>query len=407
MKQNNPLLTVIIPTIKKRVDNRLLHAVKSAVAIPAPDIEIIVHLDGSPGQPEFDLRREIPDKRFRVIDYPDALSMSENWNAAMHHASGEYVILIGDDDGVRKEVYEVAKWARDNRYDCVLQPNTKIYYWPSYPSDEHAGQIRAMKPTGKVVPLDMEHIRKYNSFGPKTRHYKLLPEVYHGLMRRKVMDAMKAKTGRYFGSAIPDLYFAFAMPPFINKAVMIDYPFSLSGYSGKANSGKFKASKIAIEKTSVQSHASWPAMVPETTDFVSYYAKSKLDAYHDTGQEELISSINPPLSYAHALFNRPWSKKRFHRLIRDYAKALKESTNSVTVGYSRLVFWLVIVAFQRVSLLLPPTFHLCERKNNEIFKKKPDWYDTSQDMTSALSGLDHYLQSCGITLRSILATNSL
>lgn len=391
MTENKPLLTVLIPTIKSRVDNRLLQAVQSAVAIPARDVEIIVHLDGSPGKPDYDILREIHDKRFRLIEHPDALTMSENWNAAMNHASGEYVILIGDDDAVRQDVYEVATWARKNQYDCVLQPNTKIYYWPSYPSAGLAGHIRAMKPTGKVIPLDMENIRKYNSYGPKARHYKLLPEVYHGLMRREVMDAMKARTGRYFGSAIPDLYFAFAMPPFLKKAVMIDYPFSLSGYSGKANSGKFKGAKTAIESKSVRSDSSWPVTVPETTDFVSYYAKSKLDAYRDTGQEELIPNINPPLSYAHALINRPWSRNRFVRLVLDYGKVVKQSKDSAPVGYYRLMFWLAIVAVQRVSLLLPPAFHLCERKNNEIFKEKSDLLEPAKDMSEALKELQAFI----------------
>ena len=43
---------------------------------------------------------EVASPKVRYLRTPDALAMSSNWEFALSHARGEFVILMGDDDGL-------------------------------------------------------------------------------------------------------------------------------------------------------------------------------------------------------------------------------------------------------------------------------------------------------------------
>src|SRR6476660_1561423 len=93
-----PLLSVIVPTLNR--PDTLLYALKTMARQPAAaDCEFIVQNNGgNPGVAE--MVADLCDKRFRHFASDAVLTMSDNWEMALGHASGEYITFIGDDDGL-------------------------------------------------------------------------------------------------------------------------------------------------------------------------------------------------------------------------------------------------------------------------------------------------------------------
>jgi glycosyltransferase involved in cell wall biosynthesis len=88
-------VTIGIPTINR---SRLaLRAIGSALAQSYADIEVIVSDDGSTDD-TVQRVRELQDRRVVLFEQPTRLGLVGNFNFCLHHASGEFFLLLGDDD---------------------------------------------------------------------------------------------------------------------------------------------------------------------------------------------------------------------------------------------------------------------------------------------------------------------
>jgi hypothetical protein len=295
---------------------------------------------------------------------------------------------VGDDDAVFPWIGDAAAWAEKEGLDNLLQRGESLYYWPSYPKPDKAGLLISNPYSGRIEYPDILAVIRENSHGPKMPNYPLQPEVYHGLMRREVVEAMKRKTGRYFGSVIPDLYFAFAVAPFVRKYAIVDFPFSLSGHSGKANAARF-AKKRMDEQARQYFEYPWAPEIPRTGDYVSFYMDSKMTAYRESGQEDLLRNLNLPLCYAMALINRPWKVQKFRRLLKQFSR--REVNGFKWAGWLGLAFYCLWVAVMRINLKMPYQLHLFERKHNAIFKTMPAFQARVETIEEALKVLQKRL----------------
>lgn len=88
-------MTLAIPT-RNRV--RLLEiALQSALRQSYPLLEILVSNNASSDGTDR-LLASVHDSRLRVLTQSTMLGMAENWNACLHAATGEYFLLLNDDD---------------------------------------------------------------------------------------------------------------------------------------------------------------------------------------------------------------------------------------------------------------------------------------------------------------------
>ncbi|HCC30040.1 MAG TPA: hypothetical protein DEQ03_08305, partial [Marinilabiliales bacterium] len=143
---NQPLLSVVVPTKRSRLDELSRQAIASALSIASPNIEIVLHVDDDlqGNQHAIDVptfAATFQDSRIRWFLNPEPLTMTQNWEMAIGRATGEYLIIIGDDDSIRPEVLQFAEWAKKHNLDNVLGNGNVQYYWPSYPAIKNAGTV--------------------------------------------------------------------------------------------------------------------------------------------------------------------------------------------------------------------------------------------------------------------------
>lgn len=106
--------------------------VESVLVQDYESVEVIISCDHcTDGSAEF--VRSLHDPKVRLIEPSVRLSMSEHWDWALSHASGEWQIFVGQDDALQSYFFMLA----DNLTDDASKKGVKIvcsrrayYFWP-------------------------------------------------------------------------------------------------------------------------------------------------------------------------------------------------------------------------------------------------------------------------------------
>lgn len=122
--------SILIPTYNpgKYIEGCL----ESIVSQSYDDVEIIISDDSSTdGTREY--LATLNDPRVSVVYPPESMSMSEHWDWLLSHAKGEWVIFVGQDDGLQAHFFELAdalvETAQQNKLRAIASERA-YYFWP-------------------------------------------------------------------------------------------------------------------------------------------------------------------------------------------------------------------------------------------------------------------------------------
>lgn len=270
-----PFITLIIPT-RERAET-LRFTLETALDQTKDNFEVIVSDNFS----QDNTRRVVDsfrDPRLKYFNTGRRLSMCDNWDFAVAHAKGHYVIVIGDDDGI-------LPGAIDRLQSFIRLNPSPIYYWQAHeyywPIDDKPPAITHLAPT--VPPRQMD-LRKLVSFAVRwgTWRYGALPLLYHSAVRKDILEKIKSRTGRVFHSTNPDVFMAFALPVFADKAVNVGEGLTVSGRSAKSNGGSSvaKDGEVVFQKF-VREYGDYrmhPTLYPGAPFAANMYADTALVA---------------------------------------------------------------------------------------------------------------------------------
>ncbi|MBR0778028.1 glycosyltransferase [Bradyrhizobium diazoefficiens] len=224
-----PLLSVIVPTLNR--PDTLLYALETmARQPPEADCEFIVQNNG--GNPRVaEMVAGLDDKRFRYFASDAVLTMSDNWEVALSHASGEYITFIGDDDGLMPYACATAAEMLAERKIDLLSWSAFSYYWPSYHNAAFRNRLLAeidLASSAERVSSRSELARVYGF----QAQYARLPMIYNSFVHRRVVERMRAIAGRYFVGASPDVASGIANAALTDSFVRLSRPLGIAGFSG-------------------------------------------------------------------------------------------------------------------------------------------------------------------------------
>jgi FkbM family methyltransferase len=231
-----PRLSVVIPTRGRT--GTLVSTLRTCVAQEFADCEFVVS-DNSGGDGVREVLGRFDDPRVRHARTPRLLAMTDSWEFAVAQARGEYVTVIGDDDGLLLHALSEIDRILGLIGDSVLRWESVCYTWPDLPAQPHAApnellipltQVDAYHPVYRVdarrAILDAAHSRI---------SYAQLPMIYASAIPRSLLDRLRSRTGRVFRSAFPDVYSAFAVAHLAGRYHSCTAPMGLSGQSGTSN----------------------------------------------------------------------------------------------------------------------------------------------------------------------------
>lgn len=266
-----PILSIVMPT-----HNRAQYAgpaITGILAYPSRDFELVVSDTSSDGRLNAFLKERpelLNDPRFVLVRPEGPSNVTDNHNSAVAAARGNYICIIGDDDGVSRSLFDAANWAAQMNVDAISHRILANYAWPDFRSKlagaRHGSRLylprRIGPPKWRSAAADLGALLDRGLQGTQET-----PRCYHGLVKRQVFERIKERTGAYFHGSSPDMSGAVSVACLIENYIEVDIPLTIPGVSAKSNSGRnamntHKGALLSESQTSSFEHSGWARGVP-------------------------------------------------------------------------------------------------------------------------------------------------
>ena len=145
-------VSVLLPTRNRLEYLRL--AIETVLRQDNPNWELVVS-DNASAEDIAGYVSALGDKRIRYVRSEDFVSVTENWNNALAHSTGDWVVMLGDDDGLLpgfvRRIHELAE--RTVTPDLIYT-NALLLTYPGATPEDPAGSL---KPYGYAEFLRGHH----------------------------------------------------------------------------------------------------------------------------------------------------------------------------------------------------------------------------------------------------------
>lgn len=227
--------SILLPT-RNRLD-LLRYAVESVRLQDYPDWEIIIS-DNASTEDVSGYVASCADGRIRYYRTERLLPVTENWNATVERSTGDYLIMLGDDDGLMR--------------NCLATAHRLINEW-RYPDAVYTQALQFAYPG--VIPGHSQAFVQvaYNAFLEGVEQPFLLSQqkaremvrsamsfrlwygfnMQHFIISRKLVETLRNK-GSFFQSPYPDYYAANAVLLAAETVLANPQPLVMIGISPKS-----------------------------------------------------------------------------------------------------------------------------------------------------------------------------
>lgn len=376
-----PILSIIIPT-----KNRYTYLESCLKAISfnynRPDVEIIITDNSS-------IKKNIKSlSLFSNIHYSysaEPISQVENFENAMSKVSGEYVTMIGDDDGLSSTLLEVTYFLKSKNKQALIAPFVS-YYWPDIISNniinQFSGKIFHKKYNYEIYDISVKNeIDKSLKLGGGS--LCRLPRMYYGIIRKDILDKVKNESGSFFPGPSPDMANAFSAAIYTETLTFFDAPLFIAGNSAHSAAGiglagkhigKIKGNPMLPKDC----HLNWTAQVPKFWSGPTIWAESLLKSAVLTGKTEYIEKFNYARLYANCFV--------FHSIFsKEVNEAIKQ--NMFVSSY----FWLrLAIKVEIFKIILLRLKYFCKNISKRFTSYNSVNYSNISDIEIASSLINKY-----------------
>ncbi len=226
-------LSLVIPTRERA--RFLRESIATATACRDPDIEILISDNASTDDTQAVING-FADPRIKAVQTGRRVSMRQNFENAIEESSGDYIIMIGDDDGFLAGQIPILRRILADRQPDVLSWKIPTFGWPVAPGGNAGVRFIKSGCYGKPVAADLgalKHAKSTaNSLG-LTRQ----PVLYHGCVSRTYLQSLRGNSGAIIAGKIPDVYFTQAAIIRGGNFQHTGHPFTINGYSFASTGG--------------------------------------------------------------------------------------------------------------------------------------------------------------------------
>lgn len=217
--------TIIIPT-RDRGDT-LEYALRTVTMQDYAALEIVVS-DNFSQDSTRNVVEANADPRIVYVNTGRRLSMTQNWEFALTHATGDWIGFIGDDDGLLPGSINAANAIASATGVELIRARSAFYQWPSIPGRGSGaltvpiGGRSGVRETASALRRVMDGRSEYQN----------LPTIYNGgFVHRRAIDRSRAADGSFFQSQIPDLYSSIVLSALTKRFFWSARPLAINGAS--------------------------------------------------------------------------------------------------------------------------------------------------------------------------------
>jgi glycosyltransferase involved in cell wall biosynthesis len=226
---SRPRFSVVIPT-RERADT-LRWSLRTVLEQDFDSYEVVVCDNcSSPATREVVEAADSPNVRY--VRAPRPLAMSANWELAVGEARGEYITVLGDDDGLMPFALREADNLIHRHRPPALHWLRGLYTWPTIATPKDANFLH-LPLTRFVLERDArEQIAAVVRFRSGA---DALPMVYNALIHRDVIARHREQAGKVFPNAYPDIYSGIGLAYVAGRFLSVGLPLNIAGLSGNSN----------------------------------------------------------------------------------------------------------------------------------------------------------------------------
>ncbi|MBM7453028.1 glycosyltransferase involved in cell wall biosynthesis [Acholeplasma morum] len=343
---NTTLLSIVMPTRNRQ--KYALEVVKNILLFNKAEVEIVIEDNSDDECLRLMLGDLINDNRVKYRYNKKRVSFVENFNNAISSSTGEYIVIVGDDDGVLPEIVDVVYWAKRNDIETIQYNRSYSYVWPT---EEGSGKLtlRGFRFNRRCIDTNKELKKMVISGDFYYTKYKLM-NIYHGIVKRKWLEKIKEITGAYINGLTPDIYASVSLSLLINKYCYLDYPLTFNGVcrqSGTAQAirGEHTGNDIYRAPHFIgQDRYEWDQRFPKVYTVSTIWGETAIKALNDIDQSGTFEKmINFKRVYKNINLRHP----EFYQQIFDCAK---HNNSSFSKGYFSRFIWFLAKRSEKILI---------------------------------------------------------
>lgn len=228
--------SVLLPT-RNRL-KYLIYAIETVIKQDYSNWEIIVS-DNDSEEKILEYISSLKDERIKYFRTEHFCPVTDNWNNALVHSTGDYIIMLGDDDGLLDGYFsKCISLIKEHKNPEVIYNSAFVYTYPG---------ALAHLPNGNLVqygyaPFLLQKQEPYILDQKDTRH--LVDQILnfnvavnfnmqHILVSREMVRELQ-KYGAFYQSPYPDYYATTALLLKAERILAVPYPMVVIGVCPKS-----------------------------------------------------------------------------------------------------------------------------------------------------------------------------
>lgn len=196
-----PLFSILIPT-RNRAE-LLKYAIQSILNQDFGDYELIVS-DNDSSDDTREVVESFNDSRIHYINTERYLLSDGSWNFAYKHATGDYILLLGDDDYLISGTLRQIKDIIQKKSALMVSWGLITYYDNTYNDAFYRNTIHARSFTGKIIEVDTKEVLgAYFNLSSPSAAYPPHPSAV--CISRYIADEISHKFGEFYAPPFADI----------------------------------------------------------------------------------------------------------------------------------------------------------------------------------------------------------
>ena len=228
--------TVLLPT-RNRL-SLLRFAVETVLRQDYDDWEIVIS-DNSSQEDICGFVDSLADERVNYVRSEASIPVTDNWNLALSRCSGDYIIMLGDDDGLLPSYFSRACELIDAyKHPDVLYTGALLYAYPAVLPDAPDGFVRSYEERsiyqGRKEPFMLSR-EDASTFVDASLDFRVTFDynMQFFLVSRRAVERLQAH-GAFYQSPYPDYYAANALLHVSPSVLIVPTPMVTIGISPKS-----------------------------------------------------------------------------------------------------------------------------------------------------------------------------
>ena len=242
-----PRFSILVPTRDRPATLR--HTLATVAAQSGNDYEIVV-ADNCGGPETRAIVEALEAPAVRYLRSDEILPMAENWERGLAQCSGEYVTVLGDDDGLVPSTLALARRLIDITRSELISWSPHAYWWPDTIVPWFRNLLIVDPGDGATQYESREVLKAFyrNAIG-----FADIPMIYTAFFHRRLVEEAKRRHGGFFvpRETAPDISSGILGLHLTQSFILSKRPLSIRGNSGKSNGTAQWARSLGAEQREI------------------------------------------------------------------------------------------------------------------------------------------------------------